>query len=172
MTRAKVFRNRMAVATLFVLGWGFVILARLTELQVVKASELSNRSTLNHRYQQAIPAKRGDIVDCRGRLLAISQVQPSVCADPSVIQDAGGVARDIGAILGKDKKWVRTIKQRLSDKERSFAYVARWVSPVEWQKIKELGHRGIFCQKEPIRKYPMDWLGSHIVGFTSLDGSL
>ncbi len=169
---AKGFRSRMAAVTVGLVIWGLLIFARLAEFQVVESEQLRARSSLNHRYQQEIPAKRGDIVDRSGRLLAISQVQPSICADPSVIDNATEVVEEISKILGKDKRWRRSILKRLNDRDRSFAYVARWVSPKDWDKVKALGYRGIFCQKEPIRKYPKDWLGCHVVGFTSLDGSI
>lgn len=168
----QVFRRRLLAITVGLLLWGLLISARLVEFQVVRADALKERSTLNHRYQQEIPAKRGDIVDCRGQVLAISQVQPSICADPSAIEDANQVVEAIGAILGKGPKWKRSVLSRLSDRDRSFAYVARWVSPNDWESVKSLGFRGVFRQMEPIRKYPKDWLASHVVGFTSLDGSV
>lgn len=173
MERAQTrFQRRLLVVASVFLSWAGLIVAQLVNLQILDSHALQARAHLNHKTQVSIPAKRGSILDCRGKILAMSQIQPSVCADPSMLEDADEAVAEIADILGRNEAWKRTIRKRLADKERSFAYVERWVSPAQWEQIKALSIQGLFCQMEPLRKYPKDWLASHILGFTSLDGSL
>ncbi|MCB1050139.1 MAG: transpeptidase family protein [Acidobacteria bacterium] len=147
--------------------WSCAVFYRLFDIQILHADSLRARSERLHRSEMQIPSKRGDILDRNGKILATSQVQPSVCADPSVVENPEETARQMAAVLGKDKKWIRQIRERLKDSERSFAYVERFVSPRQWEAIDALGLKGIFCQKEPTRHYPKEWIGSHVVGFVS-----
>ncbi len=79
----------------------FVLLAlRLVDLQVLRHSELKARAQQNTVQRIQIPARRGEILDARGNLLASSTMVKTVCADPTLIGNRQAeVARAIAPIL-------------------------------------------------------------------------
>jgi len=168
------FNGRLLSLSLGMMVWSGLIFYKLVDIQIFKAPELRERSETLHKSEVSIPAKRGDIIDCNGKLLAISQVQPSICADPSVIEDPKKVVDQIAKLLGKgkDRKWKRSRLARLSNKNRMFAYLERWVAPRQWDEIKALKLKGVFSQMESTRKYPKDWTASHVIGFVSAAGEV
>lgn len=167
MTHYQAFKRRWAVVVLAFLAWAGVALYRLFDLQVYHAQDLRTRGERLHRSVLKVPGRRGNLLDCRGNLLATSQLQPSLCADPSAVEQPKETARQLAAALGRDKRWVRQIEQRLGDRERSFAYVERFVTPLQMQAIEKLALKGLFWQKEAVRTYPKQWTASHVVGFVS-----
>ena len=166
------FRKRLVFFTVGILLWSCVIIARLVSLQLLQAERWTKRSASNHQFHEAIPAKSGEIRDCHGKVLALTQAQPSLCADPSVVTEPKEVAQTIGKILGQKSAWIKSRTSRLENRERGFAYLARWVTPKQAEQVLDLGLKGIFVQEEPVRIYPKEWIASHVIGFTSLDGSV
>jgi cell division protein FtsI/penicillin-binding protein 2 len=78
-----------------------VLLAlRLVDLQVVRHAELRVRALQNTVKRMQIPARRGDILDARGNLLASSTLVKHVCADPTLLGNyQADVARTLAPIL-------------------------------------------------------------------------
>ena len=80
-------------ARLFVL-WTVGIEARLVYLQVIEHAEMQARADRQqHAHDQAAPAKRGEIVDRNGQLLAYSVDADTIVADPSEIEHPDKVAQ-------------------------------------------------------------------------------
>lgn len=79
----------------------FVLLAlRLVHLQVVRHEELRVLAQENTVSKRRIPARRGNILDVRGNLLASSTMVKNICADPSLLGNKqADVARAIAPIL-------------------------------------------------------------------------
>ena len=81
-------RSRLLVgAAIFVL-WAVGIQARLLYLQVHKHHDLQARAENQSARTMDISAKRGDILDRHGRVLAYSVDADSVYGVPSEIEDA------------------------------------------------------------------------------------
>jgi cell division protein FtsI/penicillin-binding protein 2 len=91
-------RLRVMVALLLV---AFVLLGvRLVDLQVVRHAELRVRALQNTVQRMQIPARRGDILDARGNLLASSTLVKHICADPTLVGNyQADVARTLAPIL-------------------------------------------------------------------------
>jgi cell division protein FtsI/penicillin-binding protein 2 len=97
--REQQFKRTLALLVLVALafaGLGF----RLVDLQVWRHDELSQQAELKTQLKQCFTAKRGDILDVNGNLLATSVSVQTICADPSLI---GGqqavVARALAPLL-------------------------------------------------------------------------
>jgi cell division protein FtsI/penicillin-binding protein 2 len=86
----------LALVALAFVGLGF----RLVDLQVWRHDELAKLAEKNTQQTSWRPARRGDILDANGNLLATSVAVKTVCADPSMI---GGqravVARALAPLL-------------------------------------------------------------------------
>jgi cell division protein FtsI/penicillin-binding protein 2 len=97
--REQQFRRALALLALVVIafaGLGF----RLMDLQVWRHDELARLAEKKMQQTSWCTAKRGDILDVNGNLLATSISVKTVCADPSMI---GGqqvvVARALAPLL-------------------------------------------------------------------------
>ena len=114
-----------AGVTILLLGGGY----QLTRLEQTQGEQLREKAERQHTVTWEIPAQRGDILDCQGRVLAGSRRAPSVFMDPGLIQDPAAEADLIAPLLnldpfaleelirrqrGQDHAWV---KLGLSEKE-------------------------------------------------------
>jgi cell division protein FtsI/penicillin-binding protein 2 len=97
--REQQFKRTLALLVLAALafaGLGF----RLVDLQVWRHDELSQQAERKTQLKQCFMAKRGDILDVNGNLLATSVSVQTICAEPSLI---GGqqavVARALAPLL-------------------------------------------------------------------------
>src|SRR5579862_9301757 len=88
-----------------VLVAGFVGLGyRLVDLQVLRHDELRVKAMENTQHDMLLEPRRGDILDCKGNLLATSVFVKTLCADPSVIgRYAPEVAHALAPLLQKSE---------------------------------------------------------------------
>ena len=77
---------------------------RLVDLQVIRHDQLSNAARGNTIRTVERAARRGDILDRRGNLLATSLFVKTVCADPSMIGEyRPHIARTLAPLLEMDE---------------------------------------------------------------------
>ncbi len=112
--------------------------------------------------------KRADILDRNGERLATSIPVYSLYADPSAVWDAKELAHKLVSVLPDLD--VATLERRLADPNRKFVWLKRELTPLQRKAVFELGLEGIGFQEEARRFYPQQSLGSHVIGFTDIDG--
>jgi cell division protein FtsI (penicillin-binding protein 3) len=162
-------RKRTMITAVLIAVWMGGIEARLVFLQVVEHHELVARATRQQMSRSNAAAKRGDILDRRGQVLATSVSTDSIYAVPSAIDDPKGVAaslcRAFGDCTGRERD---SLVEKLG-KTRAFAYVRRHVSPDEARRVAALNLDGIGFIKEDRRFYPNKELAAHLLGYVGLD---
>ena len=162
-------RSRVAVCATLLGLWTAAIEARLMYLQVFEHANLAARAERQQNRTVSPPAKRGDILDRKGRLLAYSVDADTVAAVPSDIDDPEEVAAQLCHALEEcDGERRQALAKKLAGRG-SFAYVARQVSPEEAQRVRALTLPGITLLKESRRYYPNSELAAHVVGYVGLD---
>ncbi len=159
------------MAFVFLGLWVAAIEARLVYLQVFRNADLVTRATHQQSRTMAAAAKRGDILDRKGRVLATSVDADSVIAVPSAIDDPAGVAKAICGALGDCKPAERDSLAGKLGKTRAFAYVKRQVSPEQAKRVAALNLDGIGFMKEDRRFYPNKELAAHLLGYVGLDNT-
>ncbi len=162
-------RARVIVCAIALGLWTAGIEARLVYLQVIQHADLMSRADRQQMRTPVVPAKRGDIVDRKGRLLAYSVDADTIAAVPSEIDDPAAVAAEVCAVLdgcGADRR--ASIAKNLT-KRGAFAYIARQVTPEEARRVRALALPGITLLKESRRYYPNSELAAHVVGYVGLD---
>lgn len=112
------------------------------------------------------PARRADIVDRNGVLLATTLETSSLYADPALLPETKDVARDLVKAL-PDVRY-GDILQKLQRKSR-FVWIKRNLTPDEQYEVLKLGYPGLKFRAEPRRIYPHGGLFAHIVGYTNVD---
>ena len=166
--RTTIRRRLLVGAAIFVL-WAVGIQARLLYLQVHKHQDLLARGENQSARTMDISAKRGDILDRHGRVLAYSVDADSVYGVPSEIEDAGKAASMLCAALTDCAPKERDgLAGRLRQK-RAFVYVRRRVTPPQARRIAELDLEGIGFIKEDRRFYPKKQLAAQLLGFVGVD---
>jgi cell division protein FtsI (penicillin-binding protein 3) len=163
------FRRRLlAVAWLFTV-WVAGIEAKLVYLQTYDRAELIARAKGQQERTLPSPAKRGDILDRRGRILATSVDADTIYAVPTEIDHPAGAATLLcDALRDCDAKDRQSLADRLSQR-KAFAYVRRQVSPEQARRVAELNLEGVGFTKESKRFYPNSELAAHLLGWVGVD---
>lgn len=114
-----------------------------------------------------ITVKRGDVVDCNNKILAVNDELYSIYANPELLKpsEIETISAQLAAILSLNRK---SLKEKLSSK-KSFIWLKRQVSVQEHTQIKKAAIKGIYATKEYKRIYPNKTLASHILGFCNID---
>jgi cell division protein FtsI (penicillin-binding protein 3) len=150
--------------------WALAIVARLVFLQVLSHEDMVARAESQHMRTVKAPAKRGEIFDRNGRLLAYSVDADTIYAVPGEIGDASqAAARLCGVLADCSRKERAALEERLSQRSRHFVYVKRRVTPAEARQVAALELDGIGFMKESKRFYPNRELGAHLLGYVGLD---
>ena len=149
--------------------WAVGIQARLLYLQVHRHQDLQARAENQSARTMDISAKRGDILDRHGRVLAYSVDADSVYGVPSEIENAGKTAAMLcEALTDCAPKEQDALTARLRQK-RAFVYVRRRVTPHQATRIAELDLEGVGFIKEDRRFYPKKQLAAQLLGFVGID---
>lgn len=165
----EVLRSRLFVcAALFVL-WTAAIEARLVYLQVVEHADMMARANRQQLRTVKLPAKRGEIVDRAGNVLAYSVDADTIGADPSEVDDPKAVAKRVCAALDHCTAQQREVMAERLAADQQFAYLARQVSREEARRVKALDIPGIAFYKESRRYYPKKDLAAHVLGYVGVD---
>jgi cell division protein FtsI (penicillin-binding protein 3) len=165
-------RSRLLVCAVLFAAWTVGIEARLLYLQVLQHAEMMARADRQQLKTIKLPAKRGEIVDRAGRVLAYSVDADTIAADPSDIEDPDSIAQ---LVCDELDDCPLTQQQLMADRLRvkgQFAYLARWVSPEEARRVKALDLQGVLFFKESRRYYPKKELAAHVLGYVGVDKGL
>jgi cell division protein FtsI (penicillin-binding protein 3) len=164
-----VLRSRLTVAAAALVLWVTAIEVRLIVLQVLQHDQLVARADRQQMSTVDAPAKRGEIFDRTGRLLAYSVDADTIYAVPNEIADAGKTADALCDALDDCTKKMRDeLTDRLSQK-RPFAFVRRRATPMQAKRVAALKLEGIAFRKESKRFYPNRELGAHVLGYVGVD---
>jgi cell division protein FtsI (penicillin-binding protein 3) len=166
--RVQLKRRLIAVATLLAL-WVVGIETRLVFLQVFRHADLVARAERQQERTQPSPAKRGDILDRRGRVLATSVDADTIIAIPTEIDDVAATVKKLCDAFGdcNDKERQSLIEK--FGKSRQFAYVRRQIAPDVARRVADLNLDGIGLVKESKRFYPNKELAASLIGYVGLD---
>jgi cell division protein FtsI (penicillin-binding protein 3) len=164
-----VLRARLLVCACLFAVWTVSIEARLVYLQVVEHADMMARANRQQLRTVKLPAKRGEIVDRDGRVLAYSVDADTIGADPTEVTEPDAVAAQVCAALEHCTAQLRELMaERLASKQQ-FVYLARQVSADEARRVKALSLPGVAFYKESRRYYPKKELAAHVLGYVGID---
>ena len=165
----ETLRQRTLVTAVLIGLWIVGIEARLIVLQVVRHASLVKLATRQQMRTLDAAAKRGDILDRKGRVLATSVEADSIYAVPSAIDDPAAVATALCKAFGDCTSKEREALVDKLGKNRPFAYVRRKVSPDDLRRVEALNLQGVGSFKEDRRFYPNKELAAHLLGYVGVD---
>ena len=156
----------------FFLFWAAAIATRLFWLQIINHREYVERAQKQQQRTFEVAPRRGILYDRNMRELAMTVQVDSVFAIPSEIDNPQAASRTLAAIVHTDPEdkltRVEQIAHRLED-AKSFAWIARRVTPEVSQKLHALNMKGIYFQKEFQRFYPDAQIAAQVLGYVGLD---
>ena len=140
--------------------------AKLVEVQAYQAPTLSLAATDNRTRTAVLTANRGEITDRNGAPLAISVEARNLTADQTKVVDAEETAKQIAEILSLD--WADLATNLIGEKR--FVYLAKKITPAQWNEIRSLRLPGIYSEKTTDRIYPANTLAASLIGFVGAEG--
>ncbi len=158
----------MVVVALAAAGIG----ARLVWWQVLERDHLVTLALRQLASHEEVPAKRGEIRDASGTLLATSIEVQSIFATPPSVEDPQRAARQLAPILGVAEA---TLAERLASDDE-WVWLKRRVDHDVAGRVRDLGLRGIGMLPETRRAYPMPGaapdttVAAQLLGFVNADG--
>ena len=147
----------------FVLFLLFIL--RLCYIQFFRSNYLSELANKQHNLFVELEPLRGAIYDSGLRPQAINLAADSLYASPRDIKDKEAVIKKLSTVLNSSYGYLR---DRLN-RNKSFIWVARKITPEQSQAIKNLKIKGLGFIKESKRIYPNSYLASHVIGFAGMD---
>ena len=118
--------------------------------------------------RQPLPARRGSLLDARGRPIATTRVAQSLFVDPLLIEDPGTFSEYVGYTLDYDPA---AIEQKLAARPHSrFIVLDERLSDDRVALLNEFGMPGLGMAPRMVRDYPQGRLASHVIGFVGDDG--
>jgi cell division protein FtsI (penicillin-binding protein 3) len=144
------------------------LLARAVFLQVFNKEFLQDQADMQQISEVSVSAYRGMITDRNGAPLAVSTPVESVWVNPRQLKYASKEqVEQMEKLLSLSKGQISSLLSEQTKK--TFAYVARRISPDIAEQVKNLKIAGVYFEREFKRFYPASGVSAHIVGFTNVD---
>lgn len=146
----------------------FVVIVRLLFLQFVDSKKLQIRAVEQWVRTLPLTAKRGEILDTNGNVLALTETSFDVYVRAKEIENPKVVASYLSSVLNLDYD---KVYEKAIDKFISESLVKLQVSEDTAKKILEKGYKGIYVTENIKRYYPYGKALSQTLGFLTSDAT-
>ena len=153
MSKAFVSTARAALVSTAVAFAFCVLVGRLFYLHVWEQQELLEHVENNRKVVQVVEARRGNVVDNRGNLLATTHTRIDLGVDPQSVREEDNdklpaLAALIGQPLAKIEKTINTKTRKGSGRAKEvslikWAYLAKGLDEDTYDSVCELGIKGV-----------------------------
>lgn len=148
--------------------------ARLVHLQWVDAREITGKVAPQRDRTEALAARRGDLLDRNGNVLAGTRSLIQVGVDPWIIDSSD--RNSLAALAGLLDMPLAELEQSVSRREREDS--SGTLRRLRWVPLKEVGEdlyaavlrlnlRGVYGNRRYERHYPGRELAAHVVGYVN-----
>lgn len=160
-----IMRKRLLWLLAFLTFMFGALVIRLAYVQLGQNEELSAKAEESWRRNIPFSAKRGDISDRNGVMLAYNVTTPSIMAIPVQIKDKEMTARSLAPLIDMSEE---AILKQISKKQSIVRLQpgGRKITMEKSQQIRDLALPGIVVAEDNKRYYPYEGLAAHILGFT------
>ncbi len=150
---------------LIVLLLGFIgVVGRCFYLQYFEYERYKQRAERQQLKIVELSARRGMILDCKGRILAASRRGYSLAIDPKVMSSDREPLERMASILGLNGEFL--YDDFINHKDERFMYVKRDITREQAEQLRNLGVAGVVVRREFFREYPMGSLAAAVLGIT------
>ena len=144
------------------------IFARLFYVQVVWGKKLQEKAVDQWTRNIPVLAKRGNVVDRNGIILASTKKSYTVFVRPRAVSDIDEVVSWLSKVFSLDSE---DLKNKIQSTKVSEIKVAKKVSKELINKLSEKNLNGVYYAEDVTRFYPYDELLCQTLGYTSKDGN-
>ncbi len=143
------------------------LVARVVQLQLHPPAPIA--ALVDSQFsRQPLPARRGSLLDARGRPLATTRVAYSLFVDPHLIEEPGTFSEYVGYTLNYEPA---SIEQKIAARPDSrFIVLDDRLTDDRLAILREFGMPGLAMAPRLVRDYPQGQLASHLIGFVGADG--
>ena len=153
-----------------------IIIGRLFYLQIIRHGDYRRLVLEQMVYETPIAAKRGEITDRNGIVLAANYTTERVFIDPHVMKDDAEralVANGLSEILDVEYDFVFTEAQKTKYRDRTIKKnVEKETADKVRQFVLDNKLSSVHLVETTSRVYPFGTLASHVIGFCGADGGL
>lgn len=163
-------RGRLIFLCVVLALWGGIIAIRLVYWQVIRHEEMVQRALDERTANLKIPARRGDISDRHGYLLATTVTRYQVYASPAEIGREGfqTTAKKVAPLLGLP---VESVYQQLeANKGYYYLLLKLYLTKDVADQVTAAAPTGVYSAPVMMRVYPADSLAQPLLGYTNIDG--
>lgn len=153
------------IMVIFCLGL-LVVLGRVVQLQLYPLKILLEHTPQTSSVRSMI-ARRGDLMDRRGRVLATSSIGYKLFVDPQSAKDPGALAADLGYLLDINPITLDTIIQKRLDKQ--YVPLIPLLTDAQVEIIKAANISGVGLEKILVRHKTYNDLAAAFIGQMSTD---
>lgn len=144
------------------------VAGRAAYLQGLNQDFLQEKGDAIATRKLTLPAVRGNILDRKGKLLAVSAPVEALWARaPETRGATAAQLTDLAKLLDTAPD---TLAAKLA-KSRGHVALGRGLSPEQAVKAVSLGVPGVYLEREFRRFYPYSEAAVHVIGFVNVDGS-
>jgi len=157
------WRSRFLVG---LVGFAFAgLLGRAVYVQVLHNDFFQKQGEARYAHTLDLPASRGRITDRGGQVLAASVAVPSIWAIPKEVDADPAKRAELAKALGLSDK---ELAAKLNPESR-FVWLKRLADDQTASRVKAVGIKGVFQDREYRRRYPEGEAAAHVVGFTGAE---
>ncbi len=173
---SRLFVVRASVlALIFVLLLGFLVY-RIAYIQVVNGEEYRTGAIEQYTHELTIEAKRGEITDRNGTVIATTVTVQNCFISPADISDTAQrdlIVSGLSSILGVDKEIIETKCGKISSK---YQIIKKDLTEDEETRVRSFiadnGLTSVVCLEESSKRYyPYGSFACHVLGFTGADNT-
>ena len=177
MSKAFVSTARLSLV-LGAIGFAFcVLIGRLFYLHVWQHDKLLKHVQNNRKMVQVVKARRGDIVDSKGNLLATMHTRIDLGVDPQVVcEEERGRLADLAELIDQPLAKIEQAfdtKIRKSSEHSKAVNLIRWASLAKdldeetYEAVRQLKIKGVYGNRKYSRTYPGGQLAAHVLGYVN-----
>ncbi len=160
------------LAGLILLGWAFIVLARLFTVQVLEHDSLSKLAHRQQEHLEVVEAPRGSIYDRNGSILAISSNSHMAVVNPKRMPNKELAAALLAGILHQDAAQLEGYfaKAAESRKRGGYLVVDNHLTDEQANSLDGMHLDWLEIRQSSVRSYPNDAVAAHIVGNVDWQG--
>jgi cell division protein FtsI (penicillin-binding protein 3) len=167
-------QERALLAGLILLGWAFVVLARLFTLQVLEHDSLSKMAHRQQQHLEVIDAPRGSIFDRNGAILAISSNSHIAVVNPKRIpkEKEELAAAMLAGILQQDATQLQANFEKAAGSRTRGGYlvVNDHLTDEQAASLEGMHLDWLEIRQLSVRTYPNNDVAAHVVGNVDWQG--
>jgi cell division protein FtsI/penicillin-binding protein 2 len=160
------FRYRIYTIMAIMCAAGLVLAGQLVRWQIIEHRHFLALAEAEHRGELVIPARRGEIRDQAGHLMAVDVIQYDIAASPQIISDPYATADRLSRLLDISRD---ELLQNLTSDD-PWILIARAVPQSVGETVIEWDIVGIEVEPRAKRIYPEGKIAAHLLGFVNGNG--